>query len=290
MNKAVQILFFITLLPLVGNAREETMEERKQRVTRKYLRERVDITQSDMHVPEYAAEDERVTDSEQYKELDGGFARQEEGTMLRSPAPKRRPAPRPAADNWLLADAELEDDPYSTTGTEKKDDYWALWGDKSKSDDQQRSSRREQRSDPYSNRDRSFNSREGGIIDPRSSMDRGRSDIFGRRTDGASSVSFGTPKIKTYGSSLENGLLDVPFSQTRTIEIDRPSESQRYTPHKSPYQTDRNARQQQRGVEQPKLEYKKPDSYQKWKDRSKKTWDPTSDGAYLDEIMQKNRR
>jgi len=52
MKRTVQTVLILTLLaPLCCVAREETMEERKQRIMRKYLRERSSIFQSPKIIP-----------------------------------------------------------------------------------------------------------------------------------------------------------------------------------------------------------------------------------------------
>ena len=306
MNKLVQILFFIALIPMLGMAREETMEERKRRVTRKYLRERMDIAQSDMMVPEELAEDFQITDSEKFKEVEIDLQRQEPGTMP-LPRPPRRPAPLAENNNWLLIDTELEDDPYAnpfdTTDTQSKDNYWEMWGGTANETSRDKNMRREQRYDPYSTREKEYDPRaqarseQGLFKSSPSSTDRSgssvfgnRQSIFGRQQNESIGGELGAQGMRTYGSDPDNGLLASPFSRTKEPEPSRSLESQRYTPYKSSYETERQQRQQQWGKQEvPKQEYKKPDSYQQWKDRSK-AWDPTRDDAYLDELMEKNRR
>lgn len=316
MNKTVQILIFMALLPMLGTAREETMEERKKRVTRKYLRERTNIAQSDMVVPEALAEDLQVTDSEKFQGVEINLQRQESGTMP-MPPPRRRPVPLQENSNWLLTESEFEDDPYADPfdmqNTESQDDYWAMWGGKPDDGEygssRKESTRREAVYDPYSSRENAYDSRTQGTVDPRSEQglfksgaqfgDRSepsaytsRTSIFGRQPEQSTTGGLGTQGVRTYGSSPDNGLLASPFSRTsREVDPNRSRGAEGYTPYKSSYETDREKRQQQWGgkVVEPRKEYQKPSSHQQWKDRNK-GWDPTKDDAYLDELMEKNRR
>jgi hypothetical protein len=294
MNKTVQILFLIAVLPMLGSAREETLEERKKRITRKYLRENMNVVQSGMVVPEDVEEDEQVTDSEQFKEIEVGFERQESGVQM-PPPPRQRPVPLQTSENWLLTDPELDEDPYATDGgVESENDYWSLWGGRPSEERPPEASRRQQAYDRYSSQSRANETRDQGILGSRS-LESGRTSLFGERESTTlpgnfgDQGSFGNQGSRAYGSSPETGLLNTPFPQQRRSEPDQSRESQQYVPHKSPYQYDYQQRRQQQGIQQPQIEYTKPDSFQQWKDRNK-TWDPTGDDAYLDELMNKNRR
>ncbi|MEE9369585.1 MAG: hypothetical protein V3V05_12095 [Pontiella sp.] len=297
MNKTVQLLIIVALLPMLGAAREETMEERKQRVTRKYLRERMNIAQSDMYVPSAIEDDEQVAGSKQYKDVEGAFERQEVGT--RPPLPPAQPRPIPQQDNrnWLLNDASVMEDPfadpfnpYSSREEGAQDsEYWSTWGGRPDDQSESRTSRSDQRYDPYANRSSTVDSRTQSVLDPRASTMDGRTSIFGRREASPTMGGIGNQNTRTYGSSPESGMLQQPFVRKEMPESDRSRESRSYTPHKSPYQYDRNQRQQQGRPREPRVEYTKPNTYQQWKERNK-SWDPTGDDAYLDEMMQKNRR
>jgi hypothetical protein len=315
MSKTVQILLLAVLLPMVGNAREETLEERKQRITRKYLRERVNIAQSDMVVPGDLPEDERVLDSERFKEPEMDFQRQQPGAMPPPPR-QRRPMPQKNDSNWLLDTIdEEESDPYAdpfaaSKSKDSKKEYGSMFGGR-----QEGSARSENRFgspgyDPYASR-RRFGSGYGSEADPRatqqgSSFDRtfqdgrygqpgrdAQTDIHGRPkgTTASSGASLGAQR--TFGSSPESGLLQTPFPRIDSSETDptrRPGAKGTYSPYKSPYQTRREQQTQQgAGGQERQQEYKKPDAYQQWKDRSK-AWDPTKDDAYLDDLMRQNRR
>ena len=65
-----------------------------------------------------------------------------------------------------------------------------------------------------------------------------------------------------------------------------------YTPYRSPYETRQEQRQQPQEPEsmQPQEPgFSRQTPYQKWKDDNQ-GWDPTADDAYLNELMQRNRR
>jgi hypothetical protein len=132
MNRNVYVLLIAAILASVLNAaRAETMAERKQRIMRKYMRERQDIVQSDFGVPDATQEDARVAESEQFKEPQVEFQRQQGGV---APPPATRPAPVQQERNWWLETAEMEEDPYAdpfsskTDAAEESADFWSPWG------------------------------------------------------------------------------------------------------------------------------------------------------------------
>jgi hypothetical protein len=138
MKRKVQILLLSAfLVPALCSAGEETMEERKRRITRKYLRERTEMTYSDEVVPADEAEDE-VTDSEKYRDLQVTLKAEEPGVQMPAPAP--RPAPRTENRNWLLAEPEEAEDPYADpfsvrdAGDEPEPEDRPAWGEQSESD------------------------------------------------------------------------------------------------------------------------------------------------------------
>lgn len=116
MNKTIQILLLCAVLPLGVQARKETLEERKQRIMRKYMREHAQVSDSELYVPsDQPEEDEKVMASETYGETKDMFERQEGVNM---PTMPRRPMPMPRQterSSWLLDDTELdeESDPYA---------------------------------------------------------------------------------------------------------------------------------------------------------------------------------
>ncbi|WP_372807548.1 hypothetical protein, partial [Pontiella sp.] len=163
--------------------------------------------------------------------------------------------------------------------------------------------------------------RSEGRYNPYASRDLGRSgsssvwdgrqgyDAYGRPTSGVGSENQGTVysggelgSKRTYGATPGSGLLlDSPYPQidsqapkyerrTGAEEEKRPGS---YTPYKSPYQTRREQQQQKSwsGVDSTtkKQEYQKPNTFEQWKSRNK-TYDPTADDAYIDEMMKSNRR
>jgi hypothetical protein len=154
MTKAIQILLLAAFLfPMFGSAQEETLEERKKRVTRKYLRERMNVSQSEMVVPEDLTEDVRVLDSEKFKEATVDLQRQAATTPPPPPMP-RRPMPEQADSNWLLNDidnkeVDLYADPFAPSKpSDDRPDYRSMIRDR-KSDDQATGSSRSSIYDPY---------------------------------------------------------------------------------------------------------------------------------------------
>ena len=312
MNKPVQILLLIALFPMIGMAREETLEERKQRIVRKYLREDLAITQSDMVVPTDLPEDERIKDSEKFLDAEVDLQKHDASATPMMPPPQRpRPVPR-ADSNWLLDTEETADasDPYADPFASSSMDFGSEWNTPSEQRETG-TSRRERSYSPYA---RSDSSR--GMIDGRSQQDpsasgqqqgsgygsssiySGRSDLFGQsrqdeRSTYESGVNLQNSRARTYGSDPSEGLLVSPYPQldASSSREERKPGAQGYKPYRSPYDQQREQRAQQRGsqVQPQKQEYKRSDSYQQFKDRNK-TWDPTQDDAYISEMMQQPKR
>ena len=103
---------FIPLAPLY--AAEETLEERRERIKRKYLRERTVIYESDLVVEEVSQQDnERIEDSEIMLIEDTTYAREEELIPQRVRRPYVVPAEIRAAWNALEEeiDTNFEEEP-----------------------------------------------------------------------------------------------------------------------------------------------------------------------------------
>lgn len=309
MNKPVQILLLIALFPMIGTAREETLEERKQRIVRKYLRENLVITQSDMVVPSDLPEDERITDSEKFMDVEVGLDKHDASAAPFIPPPRPRPVPR-ADSNWLLDTDETADasdpyaDPYASSLQNSGEDLWSTWDNPSV---QLESPTRQDRSyNPYARTDSNQGMQDGRSQQNYSSYGQqqdsgygsaysGRTDLFGqpRQTDrsvySSSGFNLQGNSPRTYGSDPSEGLLSSPYPQ---LDSSSPEEQKPgYQPYKSPYVQQHEQRSRQWGspVQQPKQEYKRQDSYQQFKERNK-TWNPTQDDAYTSELMQQPKR
>jgi len=307
MNKSVQILILIALFPMIGSAREETLEERKQRIVRKYLQEKATVTQSDIMVPSELEEDERITDSEKFSEARVSLERQEAGAKpMVAPPPAPRPAPRADA-NWLLqatdetAELDMFGNPINSSA-----DSWSSWG--STETERSEAGTSERRTDSYTREDRSSFSARGQQATTRDAYGRTTSstvrprerDIFGRtatpESESTPSTGFRLDRTpRTFGSSPDQGLLNNSFGQVRTpgTEDPRRSETQRsgtYTPYMSPYQKQREKQNQPTWSTQRSdtEQYERKDSYEKWKGRQNE-FDPTADDAYINDMMKKNR-
>ncbi|MDF7826301.1 hypothetical protein P4B35_19895 [Pontiellaceae bacterium B12227] len=313
MNKSVQILILLALFPMLGMAREETLEERKQRIVRKYLRERMSIDQSDMVVPSALPEDERITDSEKFKDAEVDLQRQSGTTAPVVPPPvQARPVPRRTEKNWLLDDTEeVTDafgnrvDPYTAAPIDSGDDLWSAWDgtDRRESsiasefDRNDRKSYDPTQNSPYSRQNAQRNTAEGNALyGNQQNSGTTRTDLFGRRaSEYNSSLSTPGERTRTYGSDPEQGMLASPYPQLNPLNQERTTTGddlrRQYKPYQSPYEKQREERRlKQSGTPvQKKQEFKRPDSYQQWKERNK-TWDPTDDDAYINEMMQQNKR
>lgn len=126
------LLTAAVVLSVLNMARAETMAERKQRIMRRYMRERQDIMQSDFGVPEAVQEDSRIVESEQFKELPLDFKRQQGGVV---PPPMARPLPVQQEErNWWLETPEVEEDLFADPFSSRNDagkgsaDSWSPWG------------------------------------------------------------------------------------------------------------------------------------------------------------------
>jgi hypothetical protein len=313
MKHSVQTLLLAAcVVALDFSVQAETMEERKQRIMRKYLRERTTITQGGAMVPQEYAEDEMLAASDKFKQAEVDLQRQEPG-VAPPPPPPRRPPPRTEDRNWLLAeDPELEDpyaDPFAFN-TEKdesgKKADWTTWETERESSTYrgiQRETRFggrrgapavEQPASIYESMRQGFS----GMRDPRAAADEGMQQGFtqpGSRspyTAGGLDLS----QDKTYNSTFNQSRLQSPFPRAGEEREERSFGSgaqQRrdgYTPYKSPYQTQRDQRSQQwGGYREPQQEFRKQDPFQTWKDKNPTRFDPTRDDAFIDEVMPKTR-
>lgn len=292
------LLLVAVLVPFCRTACGETMEERKQRIMRKYLRERQTIVQSDMILPE-PAEDERITDSEKFKQVKMDISRRQATTP--SPAPIVRPIPVQARRSWLLEEEDADADPYADpfamdSGQDREEgevDWWSEW--KSREEAMAADNQLEAARTYDYLRDAGYSVGGEGQTrygytwqqDQSSRYPYGRAPqtSYGQQSDNGLG-SFGTTR---YGSSPSTGMpqLSTPLQGTDDSSSSRKSG---YTPYKSPYQSQRQQQQQQTYPQtQDQQEYTRPTPYQQWKD-NKKEWDPTADDAYLDELMQRSRR
>ncbi len=290
MNRiAYMVLVVAVLAPPGHNAFGETMAERKQRIMRKYMRERQSVVQSDLEVPS-AEEDERITESEKFIQPQADLTRNE---ASRPPAaPLVRPLPVQTEKNWLLIDADPDADPYAdpfaideAKETDKSSADWlAEWRSRQEqADAQNQSSARSSAYGGYYSGDQSGSGypqqRDGSSGYPYGNTQ--------QRTYGGQSSGLGTYGTTRYGSSTSSEML---WPTQPSVETDGSVNSASgYTPYKSPYQTRRDQQQQQGYQSQPQPEYSRPTPYQKWKNDNK-GWDPAADDAYLDELMQRNRR
>ena len=120
MKSLICILIFIICSSL-GLKAEESLEERKKRIMRKYAPLKTIIEQTDIEVFDDPAEDERVLESEIMQVEDLEFKREKPGQIINYNIP-RGPSDRSEA-NWLfdLDEDELEEEP--------KGEYWSIFGD-----------------------------------------------------------------------------------------------------------------------------------------------------------------
>lgn len=128
MYKSIQLLLVLSLLaPVIGEASEETLEERKKRIMRKYLRVRSEMVQSDLYVPEEADEevDVDIADTDHLQSAKIAIERHEPG-MSPMPMPVPRRAVRQKKDtSWMI-----EEEPEAKEERPKKSaelERWNNW-------------------------------------------------------------------------------------------------------------------------------------------------------------------
>jgi hypothetical protein len=319
MKRNVQsLLLFTCVVPLLVQAGEETMEERKQRIARKYLRGRVDITYSEEVVPGADVEADDVLASEKFKEMEVDLERQEPGAVL--PPPMRQPAPRTENRNWLLSEPEDSADPYAdpysrTDAKDEPEEYsWETWGSE-REPAPYGSTQRESRYSPreydsfYGEQSGSYDStRQEGSFGTRTSFGEGSQPGFPQQWGRPSGSSEGQdplrgnpfnsifnpnraertvpPKTETpedsFGSDWQSrtGGYTPYKSPYQTQREEQQERRGGYTPYKSPYQTQREQQQERwGGYNEPKQEYQRQDPYQQWK-KNQPQFDPMSDDLF----------
>ncbi len=314
MKRMIHILLLgVLLAPLSGLAREETLEERKQRIVRKYLREKGAIEQSDLVVPDASAEEAEVKDSERFRIPETEFKPQEGAA---APLPPPRPQIRMETRNWLLDDqaAETEDpyaNPFAAPDAKEgagRDDYWTQWGGRdgvqpdaaygTRGDNRYATPGRQTRdtSNTRYGTPRQADSGGGGYgqygqrTPPQSGRSGGNVDIFGTPAPAATDEGLAFPGTRTtFGDTPRSGFFQTPFPTPNRRATTDPQETPKprtTTPFYSPYDTQR---RQGNGTGAARNEFIKPDPYQQWKQRTQ-TWDPTSDDAYVNELVRPKPR
>lgn len=284
MKRKVQFLLIVAgLASLLAVAEEETMEARKQRIKRKYLRERADITYSDEVVPGADAGDEEVTASEQYMEPQGSLEAHDQLMPAPMPAPIHQAPPLAENRNWLLIDDAETTDPYAAGPYGRKEEEdpakqsgRPLWGTEYEPTpyrsalDESRFNWREDATSRQSSEQ--YNAeRESGVFNPRNpaygeemrspypQQDGTVSGMEGSRTRTGTSFYNPDPEQPRFWQPAESrqdptitGPSRMPYTSGDT-PYGNPSRTQQdqqhwnsYTPYKSPYETQQEQSRQQR--------------------------------------------
>ncbi len=282
-------------------SRGETMAERKQRIMRKYLRERQEVVQSDMQLPYVLEEDERVVDSEKYR-ADVDLTRRK--LPVPQQVPMARPVPVQAQNNWMLNQEESEfdpmADPFAEDTGETAADRRKGWLEEWRKKQSERIAEREAATqEPYSyasGRD-PYGSGQGtsGYSTQQGRYSTGYAPYGSQPQAGYNTIPSTGNGIGPYGTtsygSNPSGMLQFPDSGLGSDDsADRTPSSSGYTPYQSPYQKQMEERRKQTTPQQSQpQEFSRPTPYKQWKDNNK-GWDPTADDSYLDELMRRNRR
>lgn len=323
MKKYVQILLLCLFFPSVLLAKEESLEERKQRIVRKYMTERATVSQSDMEVSYLNEKDEKLAASEEYGKTKDLYARQDGITggmpaaVPMRPRVSRRRTETESDNSWLLADESLQvddgnpfKDPFESDqagASRKKSDFWASQRSSTSTESESRYGR--ERYNPYSSRERAAGMNSGRQDGYSSSLQKssryGQSSygspdgsLYGQSSRSTSSSyessvgsGLGTQGIRTYGSNPQTGLLNSisgigTQSRSRQGYESGASGSMSSPTYKS--QFDRTYKGQQNNINSP---YGNSSQEQQYKrpdtykpQRSRDSWDPTKSDSYLDQI------
>jgi hypothetical protein len=293
------------------------MAERKQRIMRRYLRERLDVVQSEFEVPVAGSEDEKLVESELYKGTEISLQRQESGTPMPPPRPLRRPPPQVENSNWLLAADPLVADPFAPADTEetsKKKTDGSVWGREQEQSPYESWFGRRSKEEPAANRSR-YGSRQegfsasrgykpfsfgGGSFGQRQQepvQGQGYSSPFGRTQEGGGGSGLGSLDLsreRTDDPNLNSGYLKRPsrngVAPFTNGSLGSESKGQGYVPYKSLYETRRQQKPQRGGQSQQGQEYKRVNPYQEWKKQNPTQYDPRGDDAFINEFMPKSKR
>ena len=301
-------MLFACSLSLFAGTREETMEERKRRITRKYLQERADITYSDTVVPDAVVEAEEVLASEKYKDVQIDLKRQEPGARMPPSAPPPRSRLRAANPNWLLADETEAEDPYAnpfalkeTKEKPREKTGWTAWGTERDSSTYTAAERESQFNWRSRDTKRSglFGSQDASAKDarPQGSTLNGRG-LFGRKPATTrspySTGGLDLSRDKTFAPTTSQSALQSSFLRTPAQSTGQSGskKQQGYIPYKGTYPTQRDPwKERQDGYAKPAgQEPRKKDAFQKWKERDPQQIDPMRDDAFITEMMPKTRR
>lgn len=311
MKRSVQILLFATFMVSVFSAvGEETIEERKRRITRKYLRERMDLTYSDEVVPGESAEQEEVLASEIFKEPQVELSREEPGATV---PPPRLPPPQMETENrnWLLSEPTETADPFADpfavkdAEDEPKKNDWTTWGTEREplpygSRRENRFNGRNQEAYPEQQSQSYSPWRQNGVFNPRAPVEESvqqqypqQRNSYARPYDGINS---------TQESGYDSTFSRRPQQQNPFSRETSPSSTQSfvpelkpragsYTPYRSPYETQREQRKNQwNSYGAPEQEYRRQDPYQQWKEKNHSPFDPMGDDVFINETVPKLRR
>jgi len=311
MKKKIQLILLATcLIPILSSARQETQAERRTRIMRKYLRDNATVSTSKLEVP-VASREEKVTDSQKFKDVPDMLKHQEAGAVRPPPPPRRR---RPAVNpNWLL------DDSLSTTETKKKETKKKTWSDFGTTSDPstygrtrtdslfgQKSSTTSSKKplwyQPRQNGGDSLKQNNAALsgnpatttqqIDPNSAQ--GAFDFFTKKKATPSptfrSGTLDLSKDRSSNSALNQSHLSNPFQRRST-----PSSNRSYnnsSTYKSLFQTaqERNLKKQSdNGQSQTQQEYKRKNSFQEWKKKDAQRFNPNKKDDVFINQNQKRR-
>lgn len=299
MKGIVQIVLIAgMMLPLCHVAQGETMEERKQRIQRKYLREKQDVTRLDMVVPTLEDDDDIIAAEKRKKNNSSAVLNRQQASQRPAPVPVR-PVQQDEPDWWqdyLAAGNDPYADPFAADSGDaantRREDLWANW------------LRLQENQNATTTVDPVDNSRiyggqtpTRGLYDPGAvSTERGSgySTMSGRGTGVGARTSdqrYNSPGLyESRNDSIYTGTLPTAYgsleAESQRTPYVAPSSQARQLPSRFNSQTDQN--QSPSTTIQPQPSQTTP--YDQWQEQKSRSWDPTADDAYVNELMQRNRR
>jgi len=304
MKKVVHILLICLLIPLAGSAREETLQERRTRIMRNYLRETNELSQIDWVLPD-SSDEEAIAESEKFSQMDDTFERHTE-RVIPVALPRRRLA-RPQVNDEVLADDEMASNPYSDPFSPRKDDEktshdYRKWWEESRYErpgqqDQQNKSGMFSRDERYKSRldtsRRGYQSAPNGILRQRQANSLSGADDWNGSDNSGSAEDENVSSLnmpRTYGSAPNEGLLlQNPSPTSSPLYRSRSGQSGNVQPGQIPFKYRRlvpelETKNESQLPSSPK--YVEPLPYRQYRDRMKE-WDPRADDAYVDELKRK---
>jgi hypothetical protein len=293
MNRIVQIFLFSAVL--AGTVNAETMEERKVRLTRKYLHERQEIVQSAVVLFD-DKENEQVLDSEKFQQGQKDFSQQQGSSLGRPVVVQASSARSSQQGSWLLSEDDALTDPYADpfadpfsmddeTGqsSDERESRWGQWQRQ-----QEQMAARPQATADAAGSSYSGRGEYSAVYGDAGQQDRSsRYTTYGQQqgTSYGGGASYGQQQsgYSLYGttrsgsSSSSSSMLRYPGSSTQDSGTSSSSSTRSYTPYTSSYQSQQVQPSAQQQSSQQQQEFIRTSPFQKWKSNQQSRDDHVND-------------